>query len=274
VRAPCRRTGCSAPTTGRHGNEYCPSTPHRGRSMLTDLGCDHGRAALRHPDRPALAAHGPVRRAHPTGPPRHRRDPDDRRRRLWPARGRPAPARLQRPLRGGERRTPGAVVLHADEPLVRPGRVAAALAADPRRVRGTAGPPPAPAPAARLRDGGRQHGDHVLLRTVQLRRTVPRGEPGTRRRPGAEPAAAAAPGDGRAPSPALRRLHRPGRTVRLRDRRTTGRPAGAGLAAGRPTLGPGGVGGADRIAWGLGRTRAGAATGRGTRWKTRRCCPG
>ncbi len=99
------------------------------------------------------------------------------------------------------------------------------------------------------------------------------------RRAGAQPAPAEAPAHGLPPADALPRLRRLHGAVRLRRRRPRHRPARRGVAGRDPpwprsSRGASSPSASSSAPGGATRCSAGAATGAGTRSRTRRCCRG
>ena len=181
----------------------------------------------------------------------------------------------------GSRRTPRA--LQRRHHVVGPRGVDPAVGAGAGRLPGGHDPqvPPPPArPPARRRPRHPAGGVRVLLRSAaRAGEPLRAGRPGALRRAGAEPAAAEPPAHGVPPAAALPRLRRLHGSVLPRHRRPGHRPAGGGLAGRDPPLDDGRLGLPDRPAsspapGGPTRCWAGPATGRGTRWRTPRSCPG
>ena len=201
-----------------------------------------------------------------------------------PARGRDGPARgglraLGLLVRAGRAELVDrhADLLQADRDVVEPGRLAApvglpAVALLERRA------VPDPPPAARhraVRDGGaRRRGRLLPVPDALLRQPVRHAREPARGGQRAQPAAAP-PGDDVPPADALhglRRLHDP---VRVRGRRAAQaahrrRSGSARRAGSRSSPGPSSASGSCSARCGRTRSSAGAATGPGTRSRTRR----
>ncbi len=158
------------------------------------------------------------------------------------------------------------------------------LGADPFRLhRGRRPPLPVPPHRPARRMGARHdaRGRGVLLLSVaRPREPVHRGagrHPDGR--PGPEPAAAEPHPHGVPPADALPRLRRVHRSVRVRDRgpRSPDESAKGGCSrhdAGRSSRGDSSPSASSSARGGATRCSGGAATGRGTPWRTRRSCRG
>ena len=192
--------------------------------------------------------------------------------------------RLLAPLRRREQRHRHAAALHDHRAVGRARGVDPALGGDPRRlphVRGAA----SSASARPTRWSRRRPSPGCVVAlfffALMLGPANPFRELSTvaARRPGPEPAAAEPLADGVPPADPLPRLRRLHGAVHVRDRRARHRPLRRGLARRHPP------GDARRVGLPHRRhhprrvvelrgARAGAASGRGTRWRTRRCCRG
>ena len=195
-----------------------------------------------------------------------------------------AHARLLDRVRRREQRPGHAAAVHDHRPVGRARGFDPAVGPHPRRlprVRRAPVPRPRHRPARGVGDARRARRRAVLLRP-DARAGQPVQDarrPSPLRRAGPEPAAAEPPADGVPPADALPRLRRASRS-RSRSRSRRSSPAGSARAgwptpAGRRSSpGASSPSASSSARGGATRCSAGAATGRGTRSRTRRCCRG